>query len=185
MSSAYARTKKTGDGAAGAAPSASSVSEQIPKARDAALRLLATRERSRAELRQRLRTKGFHLDAIEAALDRLAETGLQSDDRFAERYAAEMAARGKASRLIRTELRGKGIDIELSASAATVDPNEEVERARGLARARAARMRGIPPEARARRIAGWLARRGYDGETCRTIAAEIADPDGPSGIERP
>lgn len=173
------RRRKPGDGAASTAPSSLSVSslsitEQIPRARDAALRLLAVRERSRAELRTRLRTRGFHGDAIEAVLDRLAETGLQDDRRFAERYAEDSAGRGKAARLIQGELRGRGIDIETAAAAATSSPEDEYERALALARTKAARMGGADAATKARRILGMLARRGYDAETCRRVSAQVS-----------
>ncbi|HEX9713133.1 MAG TPA: regulatory protein RecX [Actinomycetota bacterium] len=176
---ARGRGRKTGDGAARAVPSSLSIPEQIDAAREVALRLLAVRERSRAELRTRLRQRGFLPDAIEPMLDRLAETGLQDDRRFAERYAEEGVARGKASRLIQGELRRRGVGIETAAAAAVAAPEDELARARSLARSKAARMIGGDDATRARRILGMLARRGYDPETCRRVAAEVSEVDDP------
>ena len=171
---ARAKARRTGDGAVAAAPSALSIPEQINAAREAALRLLAVRERSRAELRTRLLRRGFQGDAVEAVLDRLAETGLQDDRRFAERYAEGSVARGKAARRIQGELRGRGIGAEAAAAAAVASPEEEIERARAVARTKASRMGDADPTAKARRIFGMLARRGYDAETCRRVAAEVS-----------
>jgi len=122
----------------------------------------------------RLRQKGFEPEAIQAALDRLDEVGLLSDERFAERYAEESAGRGLAPRRIQGELRRRGVEPGLAAAASTASEEMEWERARAFARARAARMTMSGPEAIARRVAGQLARRGYPGEICRTIAAEVS-----------
>ena len=172
-------TKKTpGDGGAKAPPSTLPFERQRELAHDKALRLLAVRERTAAVLRQRLRQKGFDRDVIEGVLERLREIGLQDDARFAERYAGEASAgRGHASRRVRNDLLRKGVDRDLAAVAATADPDEEEERARTLAVQRAARMTGLPPEARARRILSLLARRGYDASVCRRIAAEVSAVD--------
>lgn len=179
------RRSRTGDGAGRPAPSTLPFPTQVEKAREDALRLLATRERSAAEIRARLRRRGYGPEAIIAVLDRLQETGLQSDERFSERYAADAGARGLASRRIRTELRTKGIDEELAVTAALEGAPEDGARARAWAQKRAARMAGMPPEVRFRRLAGALARRGYDAETCREVARDLSrwdpDEDPPSG----
>jgi regulatory protein len=149
--------------------------EQRALAQEKALRLLAVRERSSVELKQRLRQAGFGPDVIEAVLDRLRETGLQDDARFAERYATEASiGRGYAGRRIRGELMRKGIGRDLAAVASTMDPDAEEERARSLAVQRASRMTGLAPEARARRLLGLLARRGYDPDVCRRVSTEAA-----------
>lgn len=140
---------------------------------DAALRLLSVRERSEAELRKRLRDKGFEELLVEQVLERLAETGLQDDRRFAERWAAEAAAKGKAGRLIQRELGGKGIEREMAAIAATASPEEEEARALDLARRRARSLGALEPAKRTQRIAGLLARRGFDPETCWRVAREV------------
>ena len=170
------------DGAEGPAPSALPLPEQITAARDAALRLLSVRERSARELAARLRQKGFSHDAIEGALERLQEVELQSDARFADRWASAAAGRGLAAPRIQGELRARGVDPELAAQAATADPEAERDRALAFARTRAARMPGVERQVVARRIAGLLARRGYDADTCRAISDAVAgdgflDPD--------
>jgi len=123
-----------------------------------------------------LRQKGFEPDVIALTLDRLAEGGLQNDVRFADAYAEMASGRGLSSRRIQMELRSRGVDKELAAAAAAEDPDDERARARDVATRRAARLTGLAPEARARRIAGLLARRGFDPDTCRTVAAELAGP---------
>ena len=63
-----------------------------------ALRCLAQREHSRAELARKLGSLG-EADEVNAELDRLTELGLLSDARFADAYVRAKAARFGASRL--------------------------------------------------------------------------------------
>lgn len=172
------------DGAAQAAPSAA---EQRTAAWDAALRLLSHRERSAAELRSRLRQKGFPDPVVEGVLERLAEVGLQDDRRFADRYAQEAAARGLAARRVQGELRRKGVDAETAAGATAARPEDEEARAREAAARRAARLRGLPAPAVARRLEGFLARRGFEPELSRRLARELAGPasDEPGDLPGP
>ncbi|PLK50889.1 recombination regulator RecX [Uliginosibacterium sp. TH139] len=81
-----------------------------------ALRLLATREHSRLELRRKLAARAGADDDVEAVLDRMAETGLQSDERFAESFVRSRASRFGAAR-IRRELDDRGVDRETAAGA--------------------------------------------------------------------
>ena len=125
------------------------------------------------ELRARLRQKGFDQEVILAVIDRLQETSLQDDGRFAAQFAESAQTRGMAGRRIQAELRARGVGKDLAAQAAVEDPEEELARARDLAVRRVGRMGEIPPEARVRRIVGLLARRGFDPETCSKVAAEV------------
>jgi regulatory protein len=136
--------------------------------------LLSLRERSRTELRSRLFRKGFNGSTIAQVLDSLSEAGLQSDERFAEAFALEARrGRGLSSFALQGELRRRGVDKDLAAEAATEAPEEEEERARALARRRAARLAGLPQEVRNRRLMSYLARRGYSSELCARMVAEV------------
>ena len=168
------RGRKPGDGAGKPAPSTLSHEDQLAAAREAALRLLSVRERSAVELRARLRQKGFDPDVIVAVIDRLQESSLQDDGRFAAQFTESAHAKGMAGRRIQAELRARGVGKEVAAVAAVEDPDDELERARELAARRAARMADLPREARVRRILGMLARRGFDRDTCSRVAAELA-----------
>jgi regulatory protein len=86
------------------------VNDKAAELEQAAVRLLATREHSRAELRRKLMARGGEASAVEGVLDALAERRLQSDARYAEQYVAQRAARGYGPARIRAELRERGID---------------------------------------------------------------------------
>jgi regulatory protein len=79
-------------------------------ATELALRALRHRNRSRSDIEQRLSDAGVAPDEREAALDRLTEAGLLSDDRFAEERAEALARRGASDALIRQDLRRQGVD---------------------------------------------------------------------------
>ena len=90
-----------------------------------AVRMLARREYSRAELTQRLAHKGIPRDDIERALDELAAGGYLSDARYAQAVVAQRSGRyGK--RAIAHVLREKGIAAPdaLTAMAPLADTDE-------------------------------------------------------------
>ncbi len=92
--------------------------------RMAAMDLLARREHSRRELKQKLK-KRFKDDAlVEEQLDRLSEEKLQSDQRFAESFLRQRMSRGHGPMRIRQEMRQRGIsDSEVEAAMTEEQPN--------------------------------------------------------------
>ena len=90
--------------------------------RIAAMDLLARREHSRRELRQKLQKRFKDPELVEAQLDRLAEERLQSDSRYAASFLRQRLSRGHGPVRIRQEMRQKGIseseiDIAMSEEA--------------------------------------------------------------------
>lgn len=80
-----------------------------------ALRWLGRREYGRHELASKLTQKGVPHDVAEAAVERLADANLVSDQRFAEVFARQRVERLQGARRIRAELQARGIgaaDIE-------------------------------------------------------------------------
>ena len=77
-------------------------------ARAVALRLLARRDYSRAELGQRLRGRGLATSDIEAALDDFERFGYLSDARYAHALVAQRAGH-LGRRAIARDLRERGI----------------------------------------------------------------------------
>ena len=77
-------------------------------ARTVALRLLARRDYSRAELAQRLRGRGLPTADIEATLDDFERLGYLSDARYAQALVAQRAGH-LGQRAIARDLRERGI----------------------------------------------------------------------------
>jgi len=73
------------------------------------MRLLAMREHTRFELRNKLKRAHAAAD-IEQALKSLSEQGLQSDERYTELYVELRRNKGYGPLRIRTELREKGVE---------------------------------------------------------------------------
>jgi regulatory protein len=97
----------------------------VPDATDVALRALRHRDRSRRELDQRLAKAGIDAGERAETLDRLAASGLVSDERFAAGRARSLAARGAGDDLIRTDLRRRGVASDAVELAITeLDPEE-------------------------------------------------------------
>nr|WP_308119246.1 regulatory protein RecX [Rhodococcus sp. BP-332] len=148
------------------------------QAKDAALRLLTDRARSRVELEQRLAAKGFTDEIITSVLDRLTEIKLVDDRDFAHQWVrSRHTYSGRGKQALRTELRTKGIEPGIAAEALdTIEPEDERERARDLVvkKLRAPALRSSlgddiedPRERRAqrdkvvRKLVSMLARRGF------------------------
>jgi regulatory protein len=138
-----------------------------------ALRMLASREHSRAELKRKLEAKAEEGDDVEAVLDRMVETGLQSDERFAESYVRARATRLGKSRL-QYELVKRGVTQE-QADIALSDVLEEDE----LTRARGVWLKkfGQPPGDRQEwaRQARFLQSRGFSAEIIRKLLRDGFD----------
>ena len=78
-------------------------------ARNKAIDLLARREHSEQELRQKLKTRDYDADAIDEALQALQNDNLQSDERFTESHVNHRFNAGVGPLKIRHELRQKGV----------------------------------------------------------------------------
>ena len=72
--------------------------------------MLAQREHSQSELRQKLAAKNFDPKEIEATLEELKRRNLQSDQRFTEAYIRMRANRGFGPLRIKFELRERDIE---------------------------------------------------------------------------
>jgi len=77
--------------------------------RNKAMDLLARREHSAYELCQKLKSRDYDVDAIDAVLQELMQDHLLSDARFAEAYVNHRFNAGIGPVKIRYELRQKGI----------------------------------------------------------------------------
>ena len=75
-----------------------------------ALKMLATREHSKWELKRKLCAKKIHRELIEAALGQLVDEGAQDDRRYAESYVRVRSMRGYGPVKIGRELEERGVE---------------------------------------------------------------------------
>jgi regulatory protein len=138
------------------------------RAREIAVRLLAIRPRSTAELRARLRQRCVAEEHIREVLGDLAASGYLDDLAFSRGWVtSRIASRPCGFGRLRRELREKGIAPETIEQAIREVfgeedlPAVEERSARALLARRAAAFQRVPPEKRLRRVAGFLQRRGF------------------------
>ncbi len=94
----------------------SSENEEASAIKNAALSLLARREHSQRELVTKLSRRFSDTDKIEQQVEALAESELQSEERFIESYIRAKKSQGKGPKFIKQELRTKGVSEYLIAS---------------------------------------------------------------------
>ena len=139
---------------------------------DAALRLLALRPRTEAELRRRLGRRGFGAEAIEAAMTRLGEVGLVDDDAFARFWVEQRAAfRPSGRRRLFAELRAKGVARETVDAA--LQGQDDAASIEALARRRADVLGDLDAVTLSRRLEAFLVRRGYQPSLARPTVRRL------------
>jgi regulatory protein len=150
--------------------------KDLKRAKNAAYRYLTIRQRSRAEVRKKLDDRGFDADIVRSVMEHLDRLGYLDDRQFARDWAASrVRMRGYGRLRIEQELRIRGIDRETvrEAVAGLFDETTEAEVAKREAEKRLRTMARLEPEARRRRLAGFLERRGFPSDVIRTILATV------------
>lgn len=148
----------------------------MPNARDHALRLLSIRPRSVREISDRLARKGFERTAVEAVVADLAELGLLDDRKFARDWIENRQHfRPTGAVRLRQELFVKGIDREIADQAVREYKNDadEFPAALDLARRKQKLFRKLDADTAKRRLAGFLARRGYESSIVSKVLKEL------------
>ena len=99
--------------------------------RERALRLLARREHSRAELIRKLEQAGFDASDIQPLLDEFEQKNWLSDRRFAESYVADHRARAGSVKLA-YDLRQRGVSDSTIEAVLSDNRDSEIDRAREI-----------------------------------------------------
>ena len=151
---------------------------------DRALDILAFRARSSAELKRALVRKGDEPSLVERAIVRLQEQGILDDAAFAQSFTrAKVLGANQSRRRVQQELVRKGVSHTVSAAAIDVVFEEEGVDASAIVLAAARKkmrlLTALEPAVQRRRLYGFLARRGYDGEDIRhamdAVGRELED----------
>lgn len=142
-----------------------------------ALRLLAQREHSRAELATRLARHVQEGDDLNAVLDDLQAKDFISAQRVADSVVNRRAARLGTQRVVQ-ELRGRLDDALVRATAERLRATE-LERAQAVWRQRFGAP-GETPQERARQMR-FMAARGFAGDVVRRVVRGDRDDSGDGG----
>jgi len=144
------------------------------RALDDAMHLLGYRPRTRGEIERRLAERDVEAGTIERVLARLVEMGLVDDAAFARAWVEQQSRfRPRGRRALRHELSVRGVPAPIIDDAiADVD---EPALARRLALEQAPRHSGLDRQAQARKLAGYLERRGFGVEAVRAAIEAARD----------
>ncbi len=166
---------------ASGSPSKTEVSDPEARARQICLRLLTVAPRTRAQLAQAMRRGRVPAEAAESVLERFTDAGLIDDAAFARAWVeSRHHGRGLSRRSLSAELRRQGVDTEeIREAVDALDPEQEVATARRLAEQKMAGTCGQPPEARARRTASMLARKGYPPGLVFRLIKDVLEQERP------
>jgi regulatory protein len=158
--------------------------EEVRRATDVCLRLLAVRGRSRHELLTALERKGFSEPVRNTALEQVRSWGYLDDARFARERAAVLLQRGKyGPRAVQQRLEAHGLSREesraaVAAASGTVEFDAEAS-ARQVLERRGLAGRTLEPkeQARAGRL---LVSRGFSEDVIQRVLGDATlEPSGP------
>ena len=151
---------------------------QRADAYEAALNSLDLCARTRQELRRSLLARGFVSGAVEATLDRLADSGLVDDRRYAERAVEVSAARPVGVYAVRRKLRAKGVaEEDAEAALVALDDEQQAQAAQAAARSLLRRYAQLPAHEGRAKLSQALARRGFSWEAVRAAVDKVWEAD--------
>jgi regulatory protein len=146
--------------------------DQQARAYDAALRFLGARPRSEREIRDRLARHEFDRTVVDRVIERLRRIQLVDDAAFAEYWVEQRAThRPRGARLLKQELRQKGVSQDVLADA--LPSEDDDEGAYRAAQRKATSLRALDERTFKLRLGAFLQRRGYGYETIRPVVARL------------
>lgn len=139
---------------------------------EAAVHYLSYRPRSESEVRRRLKRRGYNNETIEEIIAKLKEKHLIDDVSFSEFWRNNrLSFSPRSTRLIRLELRRKGVAAEtVNEVLKDLDDENSVYEA-GLKKAR--RLTGSDYDDFRRRLYDYLRRRGYGYESIKRATERL------------
>lgn len=143
--------------------------ERVNAVKAMAMRRLAARARSRAEMLAWLETKGVDARIATEAVERLAEVGLIRDEDVAEDEVRRAEAKGLSGRAIQARLAARGVDGRGGEAERAGDRERALDVARGIVEVELSRRAAgsVDVNVLARRTFGALSRKGYEEEGAR------------------
>ncbi|MFA6409456.1 MAG: regulatory protein RecX [Gammaproteobacteria bacterium] len=156
--------------------------EESPKEiRHVALDLLARREHSRLELKQKFLLRDFSEEEIENILEILAKENLQSDERFAENYIRSRVSRGFGPIYIKNDLRYRGVSAEIIKESLEAQNIDWPALAKAVWQKKYGRSASKNPQDKIKQM-NFLRQRGFGGEQIRNIFSTDIDSLNPQRL---
>ena len=131
----------------------------------AAVNILAQREHSQKELRDKLVRKFAVGAAVDQVISQLIAQGYLSDSRFTEMAVRHYTGKGYGPGRIRMELKKRGVEPEEQEAVQNLSEDDFIARARDLVGRKYGSITEMDFKQK-RRAMAFLARRGFSGEQC-------------------
>ena len=142
---------------------------------DKALTHISATQKTEKQMREFLQGKGYLPSVIDYVVEKLRSYNFLNDGQYAEAYVESLSKR-KGSKLLRMELRGKGVsDAEIDAALDTLPMEREEETAKALLEKY---MRGkICDKTTMQKAYRYLLGKGYDYEVIKSALAAFDEWD--------
>jgi len=158
--------------------------EDFERVYNSALRFLSYRPRSEKEVRDRLKLKvqsskfKVEQDVIDKVIEKLKEKKFINDEEFAKWWMeSRLRFKPRSLRLIKIELKQKGIDPELIDK--TINDEglmiNDSENAKKLIQKKFERFKNLPKEKIYQKLGRFLASKGFDWDTIKKSIDEMLD----------
>ncbi len=150
--------------------------EELKRAKSAALRYLVYRNRSSHEVREHLAKKGFPSAVVEETLSHLKALNYLNDKNFAQSWGRSRTQTKKIGKQrLRQELLTKGIESEVVKDAlqSIYSEIDELQLARDCVQKKISSMKEIDIDKKRRRMAQFLARKGFTAATVYAILGQL------------
>jgi regulatory protein len=145
--------------------------DEFQRCLGAASRFISYRSRSESETRERLIKRGFEEQHIEPVIEKLRQAGLLDDSAFARSWTEDRDTfKPRSQRVLKIELRRKGIDPEIINTA--VAGSDESANARQLAMHKARTLPVADYQVFRRRLGAYLQRKGFDYAVINSLVKE-------------
>ncbi len=145
-----------------------------------AMRMLNRRAMTRAEMEGKLGERGHDQDVVAEGLDRLERLGALDDAQVGRLMVAQLTRdRPAGAALLVEKLCARGLSEDLAERIVGdhLSGDDAEASARALVEQRLPSLRHCDPPTRARRLAGLLARRGFDEQTIESVVGAVVEID--------
>lgn len=147
---------------------------QFNDAWEAALTSLDRSARTEKELRASLKRRGYVAPVIDAVAERLKETGLIDDARYAERMAELQSQKPVGLYAFKRKLMSKGIAEDDAAEAlAAFDEDQQRDACLEAARRLFRKYEALPPRESRAKLSQALARRGFGWDAIESAVEQL------------
>lgn len=149
--------------------------EELLEAKEAAFNLLSYRQRSVAELKERLLNKGYKIEVVQQVINILERLDYLDDQEFAIAWVKDRITKGYGPYRIRQQLKEKGIDTRVIESSLEQEYSSELEYdlALELAAKKRSRYRDKDHYERRYKLSKVLERKGFSFEIINLVLDDL------------